>query len=57
MGKTKYLSAFERDMMVDAHRFVSRTETLLVSVCIKNVPPRKGHPDNFTQLWNTFNTL
>ena len=38
-----------------AHRFVSRTATLLgfscSIVCIKKGPPPKGHPVNLTQLW------
>ena len=57
MGKTKYLSAFERDMVVGAKRTglsVSRTACCWVfhaqqfPVCIKNGPPPKGHPANLT---------
>ena len=57
MGKTKYLSVFERGMVVGARRTglsVSRTATLLrfsclqFPVCIKNGPPSKGHPANLT---------
>jgi hypothetical protein len=61
MGKTKYLRAFERSMVV-----VARCTSLNVCqelqrcwgfhaqqipVCIKNGPPPKGHPANLTQLW------
>ena len=61
MGKTKYLSAFERGMVVGARctgLSVSRTATQLFKknaqqfpVCIKNGPPPKGRPANLTQLW------
>ena len=59
MGKTKYLSAFERGNVVGTRRTclsVTRTATLLgfhaqqFPMCIKNSPPPKGHPDNLTQL-------
>ena len=43
MGKTKYWIAFERGMVVGARH--------TVYVCIKNCPPPKRQPDNFTQLW------
>ena len=59
MGKTKYLSAFERGMVVGARRtglcqelqrcWVFHTQQF--PVCIKNGPPPKGHPANLTQLW------
>ena len=50
MGKTKYVSAFERGMAVGARHTslsVSRTATLLGfftlnSLCIKNGSPHKG---------------
>ena len=59
MGKTKYLSAFERDKIVDAKQTGLSQElqrcwvfqTQQFSVCIKNGPSPKGHPDNLTQLW------
>ena len=59
MGNTKYLSAFEWGMVVGARRtslcqklqqcWVIHAQQFLV--CFKNGPPPKGHPDNFTQLW------
>ena len=59
MGKTNDLSAFERVMVVGARRTglsVSRTERGVFHAqqfpgSIKNGPPPKGHPANFTQLW------
>ena len=59
MGKTKYLSAFERGMVVGV-RCTSLCQELQrcwvfhaqqLPVCIKNGPPPKGHPANLTQLW------
>ena len=59
MVKTKYLSAFERGMVVDA-RHTSLCQELqccwvfhaqLLPVSIKNGSPPKGHPANLTQLW------
>ena len=40
MGKTKYWSAFDQDMVQ-------------FPVCIKNSPPPKGHPANLTQPWES----
>ena len=59
MGKTKYLSAFERGMVVGAgctglHQELQRYwvfHNQQFPVCIKNGPPPKGHPANLTQLW------
>jgi hypothetical protein len=60
MGKIKYLSAFERGMVVGARRTGLYQELQLYwgfpaqqfPVCIKNsLPPPKGHPANLTQLW------
>jgi hypothetical protein len=59
MGKTKYLSVFERGKVVSA-RQTSLCQELqrnwvfhaqMFPVCIKNGPPPKGHPANLTQLW------
>ena len=59
MGKSKYLSAFEQGMVVGARRtglcqelqccWVFHSQQF--PVCIKNGPPRRGHPANLTQLW------
>ena len=59
MGKTKYLSSFERGMVVGARLISLRQElqrcwvfhTQQFPVCIKNSPPPNGHPANLTQLW------
>ena len=59
MGKTKYLSAFERGMVVGARHTGLCWElqrcwgyhTQQSPMCIKNGPPPKGHPANLTQLW------
>jgi hypothetical protein len=57
MGKRKYLSAFERGMVVGA-RSIGLFQELQrcwvfhsFPVCIKNGPLPKGHPVNLTQLW------
>ena len=59
MGRTPYSSAFERGRVVGARRtglcqelqrcWVFHAQQL--PVCIKNGPPPKGHPANWTQLW------
>ena len=58
MGKTKNVSAFERGMKVVGVLFCVKNcnaagffLTQQIPVCIKNVPPTKGHPANLTQLW------
>ena len=60
MGKTKYLSAFERGIMcmcamhTDLCQELQRYRVFHAQqfpVCIKNGPPPKGHPVNLTQLW------
>ena len=59
MGKTTYLSAFERGMVVGARhtRLFQELQSCCVfhaqqfPLCIKNGPPPKGHPANLTQLW------
>jgi hypothetical protein len=56
MGKTKYLSAFERGMVgarqtslcQELHSWVFQAQQL--SVCIKYGSPPKEHPANLTQL-------
>ena len=55
-GERKYLTAFERGMVVGAilyqelqHCWVFHAQQF--PVCIKNGPPPKGHPANLTQLW------
>jgi hypothetical protein len=60
-GQDKYLSAFERSMVVGTRRnglcqelqrcWVFEAQKL--PVCIKNSPPPKGNPAIFTQLWQT----
>ena len=58
MGKTKYLSAFERGLVVGARHtgLCQKLQRCWVfyaqqfPVCIKNGPPPKGHPANLTQL-------
>jgi hypothetical protein len=58
MGKTKDC-AFELGIVVGArHTGLSQElqrcwvfHAQQCSVCIKNGPPPKGHPDNLTQLW------
>jgi hypothetical protein len=50
MDKTKYLSAFERGMVVGA-RFTDLCQELEL-----NDPPPKGHPANLTQLYTTLLT-
>ena len=59
MGKTKYLSVFERGMVVGARRTglcqdLQRCwvfDAQQFPVCIKNDPTPKGHLANLTQLW------
>ena len=57
MGKTKYLSVFERGMVVGARRTGLSVSTTALhlgfsrSVCKNNGPSPKGHRDNLTQLW------
>ena len=56
MGKTNYLSAFARGMVVGARRtgLCQELQCGLVfhaqqfPVCIRNGPPPKGHPANLT---------
>ena len=65
MVKTKDLSAFEQGMVVGPRRtglcqelqrcWVFHTQQF--PVCIKNDPPPKGHPANFTQLWETLESI
>jgi hypothetical protein len=57
MGKTKYLSAFERGMVVDAEAPVCVKNgnaagffTVNSFPCIMNGPLPEGHPANLTQL-------
>jgi hypothetical protein len=62
MGKTKYLSAYERAMVVGGRRTGLRQElqrcwvfhAQQFPVCIKNDPPPKGHTANLTQLWEAY---
>ena len=65
MGKTKYLSAFERGIVVGA-RCTDLCQALQYCwvfhpqqfpVCIKNGPPPKGHPENLTQLWEALASI
>ena len=59
MDKTKDLSAFERGIVVGASHTglfqeLQRCWVFHAQQCpvwMKNSPPLKGHPDNFTQLW------
>jgi hypothetical protein len=59
MGKTKYVSNFERCMVVGTRRtgLCQELQRCLAfhaqqfPVCIKNGQPGKGHPANLTQLW------
>ena len=59
MGKTKYLSASERGMVVGFRRTSLCQELQCCCVfqaqqfpmCTKNGPPPKAHPANLTQLW------
>ena len=65
MGKAKYLSAFEWDMVEGARRTGLCQEiqccwVLLVQhfpVCIKNGPPHKGLPANLTQLYEALASI
>ena len=58
MGKTKYLSAFERGRVVGARRngWCQELQRCWVfhaqqfPVCIKNGPPHKGHAANLTTI-------
>ena len=59
MGKTTYLSSFERGVVVSARRTSLCQELKLCWIfhvqqfpmSIENGPPTKGHPVDLTQLW------
>ena len=65
MVKTKYLSAFERGMVVGArhtglcqelqHCWVFHTQQF--QVCINNGLPPTAHPANLTQLWEALESM